>query len=167
MDTPTFRSWEDVISNFGGLPHGYSVDDFITGKRSSYLRNKLIAKVMKDAGIIEEYSSGLKRVSQLFQKNGNQFPNFFVDLYNFTIECLSSSRKTEKVGEKVGEKLTVNQDKIIKFISENAYMSAKELSVLVGISSRKIEENIAKLKMKNLLKRIGSAKGGHWEVQLR
>jgi ATP-dependent DNA helicase RecG len=34
----------------------------------------------------------------------------------------------------------------------------------VGISKRKIEENIRKLKKLGFLKRIGSTKGGHWEV---
>ena len=43
-------------------------------------------------------------------------------------------------------------------------MSAKELAEHVGISSRKIEQNIAKLKQWGLLKRIGPAKGGHWEL---
>ena len=42
---------------------------------------------------------------------------------------------------------------------------AKELSEHVGISSRKIEQNIGKLKELGLLRRIGPAKGGHWEVK--
>ncbi|HLD54793.1 MAG TPA: winged helix-turn-helix transcriptional regulator, partial [Candidatus Nanoarchaeia archaeon] len=70
----------------------------------------------------------------------------------------------EKVGEKVGEKVTENQNKIIQFILKNPEISAKELSSLVSISSRRIEENISKLKKKGLLKRIGPAKGGYWEV---
>jgi len=38
------------------------------------------------------------------------------------------------------------------------------LSETVGISSRKIEENIRKLKAQGVLKRIGPAKGGYWEI---
>jgi len=34
----------------------------------------------------------------------------------------------------------------------------------VGISSRKIEENIARLKEFGILRRIGPTKGGSWEV---
>jgi ATP-dependent DNA helicase RecG len=34
----------------------------------------------------------------------------------------------------------------------------------VGISARKVEQNIAKLKVKGILRRVGPAKGGHWEV---
>ena len=67
-------------------------------------------------------------------------------------------------GEKVGEKLTRNQQSIIQEIIHNPYVSARELSEIVGISSRKIEENIRKLKAQGVLRRIGPAKGGHWEV---
>lgn len=47
---------------------------------------------------------------------------------------------------------------------ESKTISAKELSELVGISQRKIEENISWLKGKGLIKRIGPDKGGHWEI---
>ena len=43
-------------------------------------------------------------------------------------------------------------------------MAAPELAEIVGISERKIEQNIATLKKMGRLKRIGPAKGGHWEV---
>ncbi|MDK9693169.1 MAG: winged helix-turn-helix transcriptional regulator [Sulfurimonas sp.] len=69
-----------------------------------------------------------------------------------------------KVGEKVGENLTDNQSKIVKQMKLNPKISAKDLSSVVGISSRKIEENIKKLKEQNIIKRIGGAKGGHWEI---
>jgi ATP-dependent DNA helicase RecG len=49
---------------------------------------------------------------------------------------------------------------IINCIKRNIYFSAKEIALEIGISPRKVEENIAKLKQKGLLKRIGTAKGG-------
>ena len=71
----------------------------------------------------------------------------------------------EKVGEKVGENLTGNQRQILALLRQHPYMAARELAQQVGISSRKIEQNIARLKELELLKRIGPARGGHWEVQ--
>jgi len=38
------------------------------------------------------------------------------------------------------------------------------MSLIVGISKRKIKKGINKLKEKRLLKRIGPDRGGHWEV---
>ena len=67
--------------------------------------------------------------------------------------------------DKVGDRVSENQKKILKYIKEDVFISASDLADKVGISKRKIEENISKLKEKNLLIRIGSAKGGHWEVR--
>jgi len=71
----------------------------------------------------------------------------------------------KKVTAKVVENLTDNQKKIVDLIEANQNISARELAIEVGISHRKIQENIAKLKEAGILKRIGSAKGGHWEVR--
>jgi len=73
-------------------------------------------------------------------------------------------RLGEKVGDRVGEKLTENQKKIIENILHAPKISARELSGIIGISQRKIEQNISRIKNSGLLKRIGSAKGGYWEV---
>ena len=70
----------------------------------------------------------------------------------------------EKVGEKVGENLTPNQLKILDGMRQNNKISAAKLAEIVGISSRKVEENIRKLKEMGIVKRIGSAKGGYWEI---
>jgi len=66
--------------------------------------------------------------------------------------------------KKVGEGLSPNQKSILELIAKDPMISAQQLAQIVGISSRKIEENIAKLKRRGRLKRIGPDKGGHWEV---
>ena len=73
-------------------------------------------------------------------------------------------RMGEKVGEKVGEALTNNQRQILTLLRDNPRMAAREVAQRIGISSRKVEENIAKLKALKLLKRIGPAKEGYWQV---
>ncbi|WP_148706211.1 MarR family transcriptional regulator [Methanosarcina siciliae] len=55
---------------------------------------------------------------------------------------------------------------MLHFISENKYISAQELATLLGISSHAVEKQIANLKDKGLLKRIGPDKGGYWEVNM-
>ena len=49
-------------------------------------------------------------------------------------------------------------------MSHNKYISINELAEITGISTRAVEKHIANLKEKELLKRIGPDKGGHWEV---
>ena len=58
---------------------------------------------------------------------------------------------TDRVPIKVTERVTEKQMMILKEIIKDKFVKAKHLSVVVGISERKIKENIKKLKkMKNL-----------------
>ena len=52
---------------------------------------------------------------------------------------------------------------IIQEIQLNNKISASKLSDIVGISKRKIEENLAKLKEQGVLERIGGTRG-NWEI---
>jgi len=68
------------------------------------------------------------------------------------------------LGEKLGEKLGENQKRILQLLSSNALLTIKELAEILGISTTAVENNLARLKQKNLLVRVGGDKGGHWEV---
>jgi len=65
---------------------------------------------------------------------------------------------------KIGEKLTVNQRKIIQSLKASPDITANELAKIVGTSQRKIEENLSKLKKLNVIERVGADRGGHWKV---
>jgi ATP-dependent DNA helicase RecG len=49
-------------------------------------------------------------------------------------------------------------------MQDDPFTSAKVLAEKVGISVRKIETNIRKLKDLGYIKRIGPAKGGRWKI---
>ncbi len=77
---------------------------------------------------------------------------------------LGKSRLGEKFGERFGKRFGESSEKILAIIKENERISAKEISELIGISQRAVEKNIAILRRKGVLKRVGPAKGGHWEI---
>ena len=54
--------------------------------------------------------------------------------------------------------------KILEEIRKNPKVTRKELSDLTGLSIRGIEWNLDKLKKQGIIKRIGPAKGGYWEI---
>ena len=68
-----------------------------------------------------------------------------------------------EVGNWVGNPLTENQKKILALIRNDSKISAQRLSEKVGISKRKIEENLAKLKRMEVLRRVGGTRG-YWEI---
>jgi len=66
----------------------------------------------------------------------------------------------KQIGEKFGE----GSEKILTLIKGNQYITAKEMSRIIGISPRAVEKHITRLKKKGLLKRVGPDKGGHWRI---
>jgi ATP-dependent DNA helicase RecG len=66
--------------------------------------------------------------------------------------------------KKVPEKVPENQRKILAAMAQDRYITIPLLAEILHISQRKTRENIAKLKAKSLIRRVGPDKGGHWEV---
>jgi len=97
-----------------------------------------------------------------FKESGTHFITTFK---RKSVEEYVPEKVGEKVTVKVPEKVTVNQRKIIDEISNDNRVTAKQLAEKVGISERKIKENIKKLKQAGILKRIGPDKGGLWEIR--
>lgn len=67
----------------------------------------------------------------------------------------------KKVSVKMSGK---NPEKILQLIKNNPSITAQEAADTIGVSRRAVESNIAKLKAGKMIKRIGAAKSGHWEV---
>ena len=80
----------------------------------------------------------------------------------------------DRVGEKVGEitdnngvsviNTTENQEKILEIMRRRPTVSAYEIGEKIGMSQRKVEVNIRKLKAAGLIERKGAARGGYWVV---
>ncbi len=56
------------------------------------------------------------------------------------------------------------REKILSILKATPYITINELAEIVGISQKGVEWQIVKLKKEGRIKRIGPAKGGHWEV---
>jgi predicted HTH transcriptional regulator len=73
--------------------------------------------------------------------------------------------KTDKsLPNGLGDKLGETQQNIIKLMQKNPKIAITALSSKLGISTTAIEKHIKTLKEQNIIQRIGSAKGGHWEI---
>ena len=154
------------IYNPGQFPEGYEPEDFIKGEEDeSVLRNPLIANALYLSDDIEKWASGLKRIHKACEEEDVKFEfkkrksGFMVVFYR------RPTGGREGLGEKLGEKLGENQIKILELIGKNRFIPIPEISEKIGISTTAVENNIAKLKKKGILKRFGPAKGGYWEVE--
>ena len=68
------------------------------------------------------------------------------------------------LSEELSKGLFETTAKILKLIYLDNYISRETLAEKTGISVTSVQNHVNKLKSMGILKRIGSAKSGHWEV---
>jgi predicted HTH transcriptional regulator len=85
-------------------------------------------------------------------------------LYDYFYASKVNAYRNRKVARKGGQKPTERQALILKLIGDNTAVSRKELSEKLGINESSVQKHLSRLKENGLLKRVGPAKGGHWEI---
>ena len=149
----------------------------------SKIRNKGIANIFGQMGLVEAWGSGIKRILNAAEEYGlpkprfQEFDNMFrVELFRDSFPMMEENNNIGEASEKhrrnIGEtpeieqqiELNDTQQKIIKLLSEDNQLSAVKLADKVGVASRNIESNIKKLKEYGILIRHGSPKSGYWEI---
>ena len=72
------------------------------------------------------------------------------------------------VVEDVVEELTERQRLVLKVLKaavvEDGIETALSLSQKIGVSQRSVQRDLAILSAKGFIRRVGSDKGGHWEI---
>ena len=171
------------VTSPGGLYNGLTYEEVMNGH--SKIRNKGIANIFSQMGLVEAWGSGIKRILNAAEEYGlpkprfQEFDNMFrVELFRNLFPMMEESRDIGEASEKhrrsIGEvsgieqqiELNDTQKKIIKLLLEDNQLSAIKLADRIGIASRNIESNIKKLKELGILIRHGSPKNGYWEVTL-
>lgn len=171
------------VTSPGGLYNGLTYEEVMNGH--SKIRNKGIANIFSQMGLVEAWGSGIKRILNAAEEYGlpkprfQEFDNMFrVELFRNSFPMMKENRDIGEASEKhrrsIGEvsgieqqiELNDTQKKIIKLLLEDNQLSAIKLADRIGIASRNIESNIKKLKELGILVRHGSPKNGYWEVIL-
>ncbi|WP_422902916.1 winged helix-turn-helix transcriptional regulator [Propionivibrio sp.] len=67
-------------------------------------------------------------------------------------------------GKTLGKTLGKTPDMILRQLAEAPSTAIPELALQLGKSDSAIERAIRKLRAEGKLRRVGPAKGGHWEV---
>ncbi len=150
------------IYNPGQFPEGYTPKDFLKGTERSILRNPLIAHTLYLSKDIERWGSGLKRINDACTDEGvnvefQELKSGFLVVFGRKFGGMD--------GERFGEGSEKSSEKILTLIKENKSISARQMAEIIGISQRAVEKQLALLREKGVVKRVGGAKGGYWEVK--
>lgn len=135
------------ISNPGMLPFGLSMEHILSG--ISKLRNRIIGRVFHELGLIEQWGTGISRISEACKEAGLPEPRFeeLGTSFKVTLYTPSSIRITQKSWETI----------IMKYLNEHKQISAKQAAELWNISERGARTKIRKLMNEKILTRIATS----------
>lgn len=142
---------------------GYRVTNEPFADNAKYFRNALVR------ANYQNYEKGIEETTEfleLFFRNvllGKQYP-LKKRYQHIEWKQVASSFDTEKSSEKQQIGTEKSSEKILRIMAEQPTITTAILAKEIGISTRAIDKQIAKLKVIGRLRRIGADRGGHWEV---
>lgn len=146
------KIFDDRIEFFnpGRLYGNLTVEQLLSGNYSSKPRNRAIANMFKEAGIIERYGSGIARIAKLCQEHGVTAPTFEEFQHGFRVTVYKE--KLESVNGGVNE--------LLALITVNPGNSSRQLVETLGVSQRTLERWLKQLKYDGKIEFRGSSKTG-------
>jgi Fic family protein len=145
----TIHPWADgngrmsrLVMNWLQFEFGLIPSRILSDGKEEYIKALVATRENDDLSIFRMYMQGvverqLTHEIELYQKN-------------FAEDLPSESGRTS--------------EKIIALLRENPRHTTRTLAAAVGITAKGIEKQLARLKASGKIARIGSAKGGHWQV---
>jgi ATP-dependent DNA helicase RecG len=156
------------IYNPGQFPDEIEPEDFIKGRGHSILRNPLIAETMFRSEDIEKWASGIKRIYDECTAAGVKVEFKRVKTGFVVVFYRPKWEEGEGLGEGgqkgKGKSKVKSKGKVIEIIAQNSLVTIPEIASTLDMSIAGIEKIIRALKKEGRLRRVGPAKGGHWEI---
>jgi ATP-dependent DNA helicase RecG len=150
------------IRNPGKLYGSLTIEKIRKGNMSQR-RNPLIAELLRRIQMVETWGRGMRLI--LAEEPTVQFSevaHLFIASFgrpSFNAGGEDSAREGD-VDKTPGK----TPGKIVELLKSNPGLTIPELAEQVGKSESAVERAVRKLRVAGQLKRIGPAKGGHWEV---
>ncbi|MHB1335395.1 MAG: RNA-binding domain-containing protein [Candidatus Humimicrobiaceae bacterium] len=164
-----YNSRIDVISP-GGLPKSITVEEIYAGR--SEIRNKIIARIFREAGIIEQWGSGIPRIREACEQKGLKTPEISENGMFVKLTIYRRIKETEMNGKSAqstikiskGSKIGEEKERVYQLIKENGNCTVNDISRLISISEASVQRRLESLQKENRIRRLGSKKSGEWKI---
>ena len=156
------------IQNPGMLPFGMTMEDLKAGV--SKIRNRVIARVFREMGLMEEWGSGYKRVIHACQSGGYPEPDWeelgtaFRVIFYPHPAVLEYPRADVPVNVPASVPVNDRQRWFLEQLAVSKQIRASDLAGYWSISEKTAKRDIADLKRKGLIEFVGAPKNGFYRV---
>ena len=177
------------VWNNGNMPKNLDSAEKLFDKHSSEPFNPNLAQVFFKSGLIEAWGRGFDKIRAGCEEYGGELPAYEILENGIMVLCKACpsylemlksdtmtgsegkagrgkkvAEKHGEVAEKVAEKINETESRIIALIRSDAHITQKMLSEAIGLTRQYIGRRMDSLQTRNIIRRVGPAKGGHWEV---
>ena len=136
-----------VVESPGLLPFGLTIDDILRGL--SKLRNRVIGRVFKELGLIEQWGSGIGRMIDVCRKHGLPDPEFEEIGVHFHVTIRLQVQGMAHIDEV--------EARILKAVGESEGLSTRHVAEAAAISTRSARTRLKALVERGLVVEIGSS----------
>jgi len=142
----------------GVLPDTIMLEQLRTNQYVSTPRNRQVARIIKEMGIVERYGTGIKRVRKMLVDYGLKEPSFEIMSGGIAVTVYGKSDlKSDLKNNDIDET-------ILYLMNEDNQISIPILAEKIGRGITITKRRISKLKASGLIRRVGADKGGYWKV---
>ena len=148
-------------------PGSFPVDLKMVGlSLVSQPRNPNILRFFKLAKLSENGGYGIDKINEWKQLTGSEVTINSSITYSevkFLMQINANQRQSTPNGVENGANNDV-ESKILALIGADNKISLKELANKIDVPGRTLDRIITSMKVKGIIKRVGSARSGHWEI---
>ena len=158
------------VQNPGMLPFGMTMDDFRSGV--SKIRNRVIARVFRERGLMEEWGSGYRRVMESCQTGGYPAPDwqelgsaFRVTFYPHPEIKLVPEDKDVPTNVPVDVPVNERLQWFLNQLGTGRKVKAADIAVHWRVAEKTAKRDIAALKKHGIIEFVGPPKTGFYRIR--
>lgn len=160
--------YDDIVNivSPGGFPNTLTADGLREGR--SEIRNRVIARVFKELGYIEQWGSGLQRIKKACLDQGLQEPRIreisdSVDVEFQRPRVSGISELPDSTGyRRIVPDTDLQESAILKQLDQGGMITTAQVMNLLSVKERRAREILKNLADKHLLEKHGSARSTYY-----
>jgi ATP-dependent DNA helicase RecG len=154
------------------LPSNITIEDIFNGR--SEARNRVIAHIFKELGLIEQWGSGINRIINACKEQGLSTPkieekNDFFDVEIIRPRTITDNKPEETVGKpsenrRVPSDCNEQERAILEYIFENGSIKSKQVGEILNIKESRTRELLRVMVEKKLIEKHGQGRSTFYTI---